>query len=170
MSEGVVTARKTPWAWTIGTFFGVGLPNHGRGMGTVASAVTLGLWLLALHATHVDASSRAGVMGTLAAAAIAIAIGIAAGGICARESGVEDPSQVVVDEVAGQLIALTGAVLDWKYLLAAFILFRGFDALKPPLVSHAERAPGGLGIMLDDVVAGVFALIILRLVHHFGVI
>jgi len=67
----------------------------------------------------------------------------------------------VIDEVAGQMIPLIVAPLRWKYLLASLILFRCFDILKPPPLRALERLPEGTGIMLDDVGAGVYALLAL---------
>jgi len=90
-----------------------------------------------------------------------IAIGIPASTIVARESGSKDPGFVVIDEVAGQMIPLIIAPLRWKYLLASLILFRCFDILKPPPLRALERLPGGTGIMLDDIGAGVYALLVL---------
>jgi len=94
-------------------------------------------------------------------------IGIPVSTVVARESGVKDPGFVVIDEVAGQLIALIGVPLDWKYLLAGFILFRSFDIVKPFPLRRIERLPGGTGIMLDDVGAGLYALVLLQLWKHF---
>jgi phosphatidylglycerophosphatase A len=74
----------------------------------------------------------------------------------------EDPSQAVIDEVAGQWIALFAIPASPLAVLLAFILFRIFDILKPGLVDRAQRLPGGWGIMADDVLAGVFANLSLR--------
>jgi len=90
-----------------------------------------------------------------------VAIGIPASTLVARQSGIKDPSFVVIDEVAGQMIPLIIAPLRWKYLLVSLILFRCFDILKPPPLRALERLPEGAGIMLDDVGAGVYALLIL---------
>jgi phosphatidylglycerophosphatase A len=99
-----------------------------------------------------------------------LVVGIRAAGNVARELGVEDPSCVVVDEVAGQILAFTGIPLHWKSLLAAFILFRVFDVLKPPPLRQLERIPGGAGIMLDDIGAGLYALAGVHLLLYFGVL
>lgn len=96
-----------------------------------------------------------------------IAIGIPAGTIVARESGNKDPSFVVIDEVAGQMIPLIVAPLRWKYLLAGLILFRCFDILKPPPLRALEHLPNGTGIMLDDVGAGIYALLVLAALMKF---
>ena len=99
--------------------------------------------------------SPAGQTLTLAAmAATATAIGIPAATATAKASGVKDPQFVVIDEVAGQWITLLFAPVAWKTLLAGFILFRGFDMVKPPPVRQLEKLPWGTGIVMDDVFAG----------------
>jgi phosphatidylglycerophosphatase A len=85
----------------------------------------------------------------------------------ARESGRQDPGFVVIDEVAGQMIALIAVPLDWKYLLASFILFRGFDIVKPFPLRRLEDLPEGTGIMMDDVGAGLYALVLVQALHYF---
>ena len=95
-------------------------------------------------------------------ATASLAPGIWAAHTVAAASGGKDPSKVVVDEAIGQWITLAGAtVYNWKSWLAAFLLFRLFDILKPPPVRQAERLPGGLGIVADDVLAGVMAALVL---------
>ncbi|MDQ6678850.1 MAG: phosphatidylglycerophosphatase A [Acidobacteriota bacterium] len=82
----------------------------------------------------------------------------------ARQVGREDPGLVVVDEVAGQWIALTGAThLNWRSLALAFFLFRLFDIWKPWPTRRLEKLPGGWGIVADDCMAGVYAAIVLML-------
>jgi phosphatidylglycerophosphatase A len=126
----------------------------------MASIPVVAAWLY-VATTHPGTRT---VLFTLAIALAATLVGVAASTIVARESNVEDPSHVVIDEVAGQSIALLGAtVADWRYALAAFILFRAFDILKPPPVRQLERLPRGWGIMMDDVAAGVLALMVLRI-------
>ena len=75
------------------------------------------------------------------------------------DGGSKDPPYVVCDEVAGQWIALVsvGYAGRWEYMLAAFALFRLFDVWKPPPVSFFDRRPGPWNVMMDDVVAGVYA-------------
>ncbi len=96
----------------------------------------------------------------------AVAAGIPAAGIVARESGRDDPSVVVVDEVAGQWIALVAVPLNWKYLLLGFILFRIFDIWKPPPLRQIETWRGGAGVVLDDVAAGIYARLTLGLLVY----
>ena len=100
----------------------------------------------------------------------AIAIGIWACDIYVRESGKHDPSECVIDELAGQWIACLAAPLSLPGYALAFILFRVFDIWKPWPISAAERAPGGLGVMLDDLVAGLFAAILVAAVRATGLI
>ena len=89
--------------------------------------------------------------------------------VTARVKNLKDPQIVVVDEVLGQWIALAGAVtLNWKSYLAAFALFRLFDIWKPPPVRQLEALPGGLGINLDDVMAGVYVALVLFLAGCFN--
>jgi phosphatidylglycerophosphatase A len=96
----------------------------------------------------------------LAAAVTPVAIWAA--GRVARDRGEEDPSLVVVDEVAGQWVSLAGAAaLDWKTWLAAFVLFRLFDIWKPFPVRRLEALPGGIGIVADDLAAGIYGALVL---------
>jgi phosphatidylglycerophosphatase A len=73
----------------------------------------------------------------------------------------KDPGFVVADELVGQWIGLGGcARLNWKGWCAAFILFQFFDVWKPPPARQLERVPGGAGIVLDDVAAGIYAALV----------
>jgi phosphatidylglycerophosphatase A len=120
------------------------------------------MWVLAADVRGglgLAVGSAAGLaVGTAVAACLVTLIGIPAAGIVARESGREDPGFVVVDEVAGQWIALIGVRPDWAHALLALALFRLFDIWKPWPVRRLEQLPGGWGIMLDDVAAGALAL------------
>ena len=153
--------KKTFWAWTIGTFFGAGLLKPGPGTYGSISAVLL--WYATAHLLHPAQIPLA--IGTAIAAILATLIGIPAATIVARESGREDPGHVVIDEVAGQLIALIAIPADWQHAALSLILFRLFDILKPPPIRQLERLPAGTGIMLDDVAAGLFALAVAQLAH-----
>jgi phosphatidylglycerophosphatase A len=97
-------------------------------------------------------------------------IGIPAATQVARGAGAKDPQVVVIDEVAGQLVALIAVPLAWRSFLAAFILFRAFDIVKPPPVRQLEAIPEGAGIVLDDVAAGLYALAAVHLLLHFGLL
>jgi phosphatidylglycerophosphatase A len=103
-------------------------------------------------------------------AAVAVLVGIPAATRVARASGLEDPQFVVIDEVAGQLITLIAVPVSWKSLLLGFILFRGFDIVKPPPVRQFERLPEGIGIVIDDVGAGLYALALMQIALHYGLL
>jgi phosphatidylglycerophosphatase A len=162
MSSAAPTAApKSRFSWLIATFFGVGfLPP---GPGTWASAVTVVLWWAACHWLRPGWLVPISVLIALAVTLI----GITPATVVARESGRKDPGFVVIDEVAGQMIALIGVPLSWKYLLASFILFRSFDIVKPFPLRRLEGLPGGTGIMMDDVGAGLYALALLQIWLHF---
>jgi phosphatidylglycerophosphatase A len=158
-------ASITPgFATLVATFFGIGWLRPGPG--TWASAVTVLLWGGASYA--LAPSLRTPV--AIAAAAFIVLIGIPAATQVCRATGARDPQFVVIDEVAGQLIALIAVPLAWKTFVAGFILFRGFDILKPPPLRQLEKLPEGAGIVLDDVAAGLLALLIMHLLLHFGVL
>lgn len=152
---------KSRFAWLIATFFGIG--HLQPGSGTWAAAVTVLLWWGASHWIQSSWLLSAAVIASIAVTLIGIPVSTTV----ARESGMKDPGFVVIDEVAGQLITFIGAPLSWKYLLAGFILFRSFDIVKPFPLRRLEKLPGGTGIMLDDVGAGLYALVLLQLWLHF---
>lgn len=100
---------------------------------------------------------------TLAAASAAtFFLGVAAATVMERHYG-EDPSIVVIDEVVGMWVALLLLPKTLLFGAAAFVLFRIFDIFKPPPARQVERLGGGIGIMLDDVVAGLYANLLLQL-------
>lgn len=103
-----------------------------------------------------------GAMLLVAAAVIAFAFGCWASERVAVASGEHDPGFIVIDEIAAQWLVLLAAPLDWRSYAAAFLLFRLFDIVKPwPIRLVERRIAGGLGIMLDDVVAALYALALL---------
>ena len=157
-----ITSRgsQTRGSWILATFFGVG--HMYPGPGTWASAITVALWWIAAHLIAPDWLLPAAVV----IAVVVTLVGIPPSTVVARESGREDPGFVVIDEVAGQMIALIGAPLSWNYLLAGFILFRSFDIVKPFPLRRLEKLPAGTGIMMDDVGAGLYALVLLQLWLH----
>jgi phosphatidylglycerophosphatase A len=136
------------------TFFGAGHAKPGPGTwGSVAAVLLWAAYAWAFHPTP-----RALLFVLLAAIALVLLLGIPASTIVARESGRHDPQFVVIDEVAGQWIALLFSPFAWRYALIAFVLFRLFDITKPPPARQLERLPHGWGIVFDDVAAGLYAL------------
>jgi phosphatidylglycerophosphatase A len=130
--------------------------------GTVASAVAALLaWPLAAHG---------GPAGVLAGAAIASLLGVWACSVHARRLGVTDPSECVIDELAGQWLACAFAPLSFEAFLLAFVLFRVFDIWKPGPIRRLEKLPGGYGIMADDLAAGLLAGILVAAAAWAGLV
>ncbi len=162
--------RTAPlWARLTATFFGIGYLHPGPGSWGSAATVSM-WWLIARYILpgHLALGARPYVCAGLAL--VAVAVGIPAATLVARAAAKKDPQFVVIDETAGQLITLIGAPLTWQSLLAAFILFRAFDITKPPPIRLLERLPEGTGIVVDDVGAGLYALVVMQLLLHFGVL
>lgn len=135
------------------------------------------------------------IFGALVLLVFLVTVGVWSTARVASYSGAEDPQYIVIDEVAGQHLTLllpliplalpnltthfdfsayaiffALSLLNWKYLLLGFILFRVFDIWKPFPLRQLEKLPGGWGIMADDWMAGIYAAILLRLALHFRVI
>jgi phosphatidylglycerophosphatase A len=160
--DKIPAGKKTLWAWTVGTFFGSGLGKPGPGTwGSVAAVL---LWAAAGYWGQPSSSGLLILLGV--GIAFTLVAGIPAATIVARESGIEDPGFVVVDEAAGQWIALLGSPFDWKHGLIALVLFRAFDMTKPYPIRKIEQLPEGWGIVMDDVAAGVYALIVASLLRY----
>lgn len=160
----VAQAPAPLWATLTATFFGIGHLHPGPG--TWGSAATVLVWAALAYGLPIWA--RTPVACALAAAITLI--GIPAATRVARASASKDPQFVVIDEVAGQLISLIAVPLAWKTFLTGFILFRGFDIIKPPPVRQLEKFPEGTGIVLDDVGAGILAFVVIHLLLHFGLL
>ncbi|NOX75494.1 MAG: phosphatidylglycerophosphatase A [Gammaproteobacteria bacterium] len=98
--------------------------------------------------------------------AVLLALGLVGIWLChvtSRDLGVHDHSGIVWDEIVGYLITLAAVPPGWEWLLVGFVLFRFFDILKPWPISWLDKqVHGGLGIMLDDVLAGIFAWAVLQ--------
>lgn len=136
----------------LATWFGSGLLPKAPGTWGSLAALPFA-WVI---------QTAGGQIALLVAAGIAFLVGIWAAERMAREIGIKDPGIVVIDEVAGQWLALAFAPLSiWTYV-AGFVLFRIADITKPWPASLADRrVQGGLGIMLDDVIAGLYAGLVL---------
>jgi phosphatidylglycerophosphatase A len=118
--------------------------------GTVASLVTvLVLWLVPF--------SQAALVVFLIAVTV---IGTWAAEHAERALGVKDPGAIVIDEVAGMTLSVLALPRTPLVLALAFVLFRIFDIVKPPPARQAQALPGGFGVMVDDLVAGLYALVI----------
>ncbi len=154
-------APGNAYATIVSTWFGCGYSPAAPG--TVGSAAAIGIALLIEH----FAGCRPLWFAPLAA--IVSIPAIWAAGETARQVKIKDPQFVVVDEVVGQWLALAGArALNWKAWLAAFVLFRLFDIWKPLPVRQLESLPGGVGIVADDLMAGLYAALVLFLAGWFN--
>jgi phosphatidylglycerophosphatase A len=129
------------------TFFGIGY--LGKGAGTVAAIVACIVWYL-LWAGNYQAIPA--ILITI----LITALGVWAGNMVEPLWG-KDHGRVVIDEVAGMFISLLFVPVTIKYTIVALILFRFFDILKPLFIKKMEALPGGWGVMMDDVLAGVYA-------------
>ena len=152
-SAATPPGQKTFWAWTVATFLGAGLGKPGPG--TWGSVAAMLLWALFAWASHPSATTL--MVALIVGIVLSIALGVPAATIAAQESGRHDPGFVVIDEVAGQWIALLGSPADWRHALIALLLFRLFDITKPFPARQLERLPAGWGIVFDDVAAGLYA-------------
>lgn len=149
-----LSAPKQPtpaFALAVATALGVGYAPVAPG--TFGSAVGLLLWYL------LPASPIAQAV----AIAVIIVVGSWSGTVAEHHFGRSDPGYVVIDEVAGMLVTLFLVPVGWAGALLAFLLFRLSDIVKPYPANRLERLPGGAGIMADDVMAGVYANLALRL-------
>ncbi|MBI3323013.1 MAG: phosphatidylglycerophosphatase A [Candidatus Omnitrophica bacterium] len=135
----------------IATVFGLGrIPKI---PGTAGSAVGLGLsWLLSADPAQ-----------QIAGCAVACGLGLWSAGPTARAMGKPDPGPVIIDEVAGMMLALVTLPVTWQVYLAGFILFRFLDIRKPFGLRRLERLSGSWGIMLDDVAAGAAVNVLLQI-------
>ena len=161
---GASRPRAPLWATLVATFFGAGRLKPGPG--TWGSLATVLVWALA--SSQIPVANR--TWATIIAAAAVTLIGIPAATQVARAAALKDPQFVVIDEVAGQLVALIAVPLAWKTFLVGLILFRVFDIWKPFPIRRLELLPEGTGIVVDDLGAGLYALAVMHLLLHFGLL
>jgi phosphatidylglycerophosphatase A len=141
------------WHKQIASVLGIG---YIKGGGTFASIAYCIIWFL-LPASYTGSYWQVTV--TL----LIILIGTWSAGRVEKDWG-KDSSKVVMDEVAGMAITLLYAPHTLMYLFIGLVLFRLFDILKPLGIRRLEKLPGGVGVMADDILSGVYAFIVLRIV------
>ena len=125
--------------------------------GTVGALVALPFIFLSLQLWHVSLVLQ------VIALVLAIVGACWVAGEAERYLGEHDSGKIVIDEIVGFLIATAWLELPWRRLVVAFFLFRLFDILKPPPARYFDRrVPGGAGVVLDDVCAGIYANLIVR--------
>ena len=158
-SRNDISLRPFGLARTIALFFGAGCAP--RAPGTVGTLAAIPLYLLI---------SGFSLPAYLAMVILVTLVGTWASDRLSRELGQHDHSGIVIDEVAGFLITMAFAAITSFTLVAGFLLFRFFDIVKPwPIRALDERVGGGFGIMLDDIIAGVFAGVCLWFVELYVV-
>ncbi|MEO0064739.1 MAG: hypothetical protein RI983_65 [Bacteroidota bacterium] len=137
----------------LSSFFGIGYIK--KGGGTVAAIATALIWFVAV--------AESGSLLVLGITLLVIMYGVWAGNEVERNWG-KDSSKVVIDEVAGMMVALLFIPVSFVNVLLALGFFRFFDILKPLMIRRLEKLPGGWGVMGDDVLAGIFSNIVLQLI------
>lgn len=138
----------------------LGIGYIGKGGGTVAAVACCICWYLAWNGTG------APVLFSLLITMAITLTGVLTSAKVEKIWG-KDPSRVVIDEVAGMCISLLFLPVNIKYILCALVLFRFFDIRKPLYINKMEQIPGGWGIMMDDVLAGVYTNLLLSAVVWF---
>ncbi len=156
-----------PMRWTtlykwIATFFGSGY--FPKGPGTAGAALATLIWYLMFCRSSADTF----IFQTLLII-VATILGTWATGHLEKEWG-KDPSRIVIDEAVGVWIGLLVVPCDWRYILTAFVLFRFFDILKPLGIRKMENIGGAFGVMLDDILAGIYTLILMAVFIHFNLL
>lgn len=141
----------TAIALALATALGVGYVPFAPG--TFGSAAGLLLWAVLPASPATQLGATAAVFG----------VGVWAAAVTERHYRATDPGVVVIDEVLGMLVTLLFVPVGWGGALVGFLLFRLFDVLKPYPANRFEHLHGGLGIMADDAMAGVYANMVLRL-------
>ncbi len=140
--------------------FGLGSGLFPQAPGTMGTLAAVPLYLLLQHLS---------LPLYCAVVALAFLLGIYLCGQTSKDLGVHDHGGIVWDEFCGFWITMLAAPAGWLWIVIGFVLFRFFDIWKPwPVRQLDKHMAGGLGIMLDDVVAGVYALIVLQLLARFS--
>ena len=139
----------------ISTCLGIGYTP--KGGGTVAAIATCIAWYLA------GMGGNESLFIEVVTTAVILILGTWSAGKVEREWG-KDSSKVVIDEVAGMCITLLAVPVRWQYVLIGLALFRAFDIIKPLYIRRMEKLNGGWGVMLDDVLAGIYSNLVLQLI------
>jgi phosphatidylglycerophosphatase A len=143
-------------ALVLATFFGVGYVPVAPG--TVGSLAGLVLWVVLPHSIQVQGAVIVVMFGA----------GAWASGLAEKHFQATDPAPVVIDEVMGMLITLFMNPVGWLGAIAAFLLFRVFDVIKPYPADRLEQLSGGVGVMADDFMAAIYANVALRAMLALG--
>lgn len=142
--------------YTIATGFGAGYSPIAPGTAGSILALALAFWVFGGNTLYI-----------IIATIVFFAAGTVSASFIEKDRKTKDPQLVVVDEMVGMWISLLLVPSLWWSYLIAFIFFRLFDVVKPFPVNTVQNLHGGIGIMLDDVIAGIYALICTHLILHF---
>lgn len=99
---------------------------------------------------------------------VVLCIAVWSSSVVAHDLRQHDPSIVVIDEVCGMMMSFVLIPINWWTLVSGFLGFRFFDVVKPPPIRLIERLPGGFGIVLDDVIAGIYTNLVLHILVHYA--
>lgn len=152
-------------AWLVVTCGGLGALKPGPGTWGTVGGIALAAGVVAAFPAEITQSAALAT-----ACLLACVLNVALGGWCERRFGGKDPQAVVIDEVAGVLLTFLIAPRGenvWLWLAASFVAFRVFDISKPPPASQLEKLSRGWGVLCDDLAAGVYAGLTLRVIGYF---
>jgi phosphatidylglycerophosphatase A len=143
----------------VSTCFGIGYLQ--KGAGTLAAFIFCAVWLLLPF-------NEFNVVYHILICIILFASGTWSASKVEKLWG-HDSNRIVIDEALGMCVSLVLVPVEWKYVLAGFVLFRFFDMVKPLFIRRAEAFPSGWGVMADDLLAGIYANLILQLLIITGI-
>ena len=139
----------------IATYFNIG--RISKAPGTVATVATIPIWWI-LTQMHPFVY--------MSVTLLLIPLGIAAAQAYENQSDVHDSKEIVIDEVVGFLITMIWLPVTWQSLVLGFIIFRFLDIVKPPPIGLLDkRVKGGLGVMIDDIAAGIIGSLVLQIIY-----
>lgn len=130
--------------------------------GTVGTVIAIPLFL-AMASLGMTGSDGTWVL-YLVVLGVIIVLGTWASTFAERHYGEKDSGKVVIDEIAGYLVTMLFVPATWPWIILGFIFFRFFDVLKPPPIDGLQKLEGGVGVMIDDLMAGVYSCVLLHLV------
>jgi len=140
----------------LATLFGIGKVSLAPG--TLATLASIPIWYFL---------AQAGPLIYLVITFLLVPVGIWAAQIYENLKGAHDSKEIVIDEVVGFLITMAWVPLTWQSAVIGFCLFRFFDIVKPPPIRQLDKkVPGGFGVMLDDIAAGMISSIIMQLIYN----
>lgn len=152
------SARRWHNHWVHFLAFGFGSGAAPKAPGTFGTLAAIPVFLLLAYLP---------LWAYLVVLVLAFALGVYLCGQASKDMGVHDHGGIVWDEFVGFWITMIALPVHWAWIIAGFVLFRFFDIIKPwPIGWLDKRVHGGLGIMIDDVIAGIFALAILQVVYQ----